>query len=59
MIVPAAIVYAHLAERFGAAEMVVPGGGVREGIVLELLARPGGRKERVEAGRGGPRWKAR
>ena len=39
VIVPAAIVYAHLAERFGAREIVAPGGGVREGIVLELLAR--------------------
>jgi exopolyphosphatase / guanosine-5'-triphosphate,3'-diphosphate pyrophosphatase len=39
VIVPAAIVYAHLAERLAAAEMVVPGGGVREGIVFDLLAR--------------------
>ena len=34
VIVPAAIVYAHLADRLGAEEIVVPGGGVREGIVL-------------------------
>ncbi len=45
VIVPAAIVYAHLAERLGAAEVVVPGGGLREGIVFDLLERRGVRKE--------------
>ncbi len=45
VIVPAAIVYAHLADRLGAAEISVPGGGVREGIVLDLLERRGVRRE--------------
>jgi exopolyphosphatase / guanosine-5'-triphosphate,3'-diphosphate pyrophosphatase len=45
VIVPAAIIYAHLAERLGAAEIVIPGGGVREGIVYDLLMRPGVRRE--------------
>ena len=42
---PAAIVYAHLAERLGAAELVIPGGGVREGIVFDLLEKRGLRSE--------------
>jgi exopolyphosphatase/guanosine-5'-triphosphate,3'-diphosphate pyrophosphatase len=45
VIVPAAIVYAHLADRLGAAEIVVPGGGVREGIVYDLLQRRAVRRE--------------
>jgi exopolyphosphatase/guanosine-5'-triphosphate,3'-diphosphate pyrophosphatase len=49
VIVPAAIVYTHLAERFAVSEMVVPGGGVREGIVLDLLARPGVLREASES----------
>ena len=36
VIVPAAIVYEHLAGLFGAPEILVPGGGVREGIVFDL-----------------------
>ena len=39
VIVPAAIVYEHLAELLGATEILVPGGGVREGIVLDLMER--------------------
>jgi exopolyphosphatase/guanosine-5'-triphosphate,3'-diphosphate pyrophosphatase len=49
VIVPAAIVYAHLADRLGATELVIPGGGVREGIVFELLEKRGLRSE-AEAG---------
>lgn len=49
VIVPAAIVYAHLAERFGATEMVVPGGGVREGIVFDLLAQRNAQQGRADA----------
>ena len=49
VIVPAAIVYTHLAERLGATELVVPGGGLREGIVFDLLDKRGLRRE-VEAG---------
>jgi exopolyphosphatase/guanosine-5'-triphosphate,3'-diphosphate pyrophosphatase len=45
VILPAAIVYAVLLERVGAREMLVPGGGVKEGIVVELLQ---GRRERLE-----------
>ena len=48
VIVPAAIVYGHLAERFGVTELVVPGGGVREGIVLELLEEKGLRRAETE-----------
>jgi len=48
VIVPAAIVYAHLAERLAATEMVVPGGGVREGIVFDLLARRSVQREGTE-----------
>jgi exopolyphosphatase / guanosine-5'-triphosphate,3'-diphosphate pyrophosphatase len=48
VIVPAGIVYAHLADRLGAAEMVVPGGGVREGIVLDLLAKQSVRRDAGE-----------
>jgi exopolyphosphatase/guanosine-5'-triphosphate,3'-diphosphate pyrophosphatase len=49
VIVPAAIVYAHLAERLGAAEMLVPGGGVREGIVFDLLARRNVQREGTDS----------
>lgn len=49
VIVPAAIVYAHLADRLGATEIVVPGGGVREGIVYDLLDR-GGARRKTDAG---------
>ena len=45
VILPAAIVYSHIADRVGAAEIVVPGGGVREGIVYDLLERHGIRRE--------------
>ncbi|MGA2640375.1 MAG: Ppx/GppA phosphatase family protein [Spirochaetia bacterium] len=45
VIVPAAIVYAHLAERFNAPEIVIPGGGVREGIVFDLMQRRAARRE--------------
>jgi len=45
VIVPAAIVYAHLADRMGAVEIVVPGGGVREGIVYDLLEKHGVRRD--------------
>jgi exopolyphosphatase/guanosine-5'-triphosphate,3'-diphosphate pyrophosphatase len=45
VIVPAAIVYAHLAERLGATEVILPGGGVREGLVYDLLERRGTRGE--------------
>lgn len=44
VIVPAAIVYAHLAELVGAEEILVPGGGVREGIVFDLIDRQGIRR---------------
>ncbi len=44
VIVPAGIVYTHLAERLGATEVVVPGGGLREGIVFDLLERWGVRR---------------
>jgi exopolyphosphatase/guanosine-5'-triphosphate,3'-diphosphate pyrophosphatase len=44
VIVPAAIVYAHIAERLGAAELILPGGGVREGIVYDLLMKRGPRE---------------
>jgi len=44
VVVPAAIVYAHLADRLGAAEIMVPGGGVREGIVYDLLQRRAARR---------------
>jgi len=36
VILPAAVVYLHLAEVFGAEEILVPGGGIREGIVFDL-----------------------
>ncbi|MGO9309071.1 MAG: HD domain-containing protein [Spirochaetia bacterium] len=49
VIVPAAIVYAHLAERLGATEIVLPGGGVREGIVYDLLERRGVRRDAAAA----------
>ena len=39
VIVPAAIVYERLAETLAAVEMLVPGGGVREGIVFDLMER--------------------
>ena len=39
VIVPAAIVYERLAEMVGAEEILVPGGGVREGIVFDLMER--------------------
>jgi exopolyphosphatase / guanosine-5'-triphosphate,3'-diphosphate pyrophosphatase len=39
VIVPAAIVYEHLAVAVGAEEILVPGGGVREGIVFDLMER--------------------
>ena len=39
VIVPAAIVYERLAELVGAEEILVPGGGVREGIVFDLMER--------------------
>jgi exopolyphosphatase / guanosine-5'-triphosphate,3'-diphosphate pyrophosphatase len=39
VIVPAAIVYEHLAGLVGAEEIIVPGGGVREGIVFDLMER--------------------
>jgi exopolyphosphatase/guanosine-5'-triphosphate,3'-diphosphate pyrophosphatase len=39
VIVPAAIVYEHLAEVIGAEEILVPEGGVREGIVFDLMER--------------------
>jgi exopolyphosphatase/guanosine-5'-triphosphate,3'-diphosphate pyrophosphatase len=45
VIVPAAIVYTHLAERLGASEIIVPGGGVREGIIHDLLERRSVRRE--------------
>jgi len=45
VIVPASIVYTHLAERLGASALVVPGGGLREGIVFDLLERRGVRRE--------------
>ena len=45
VIVPAAIVYTHLAEKLGASEIVVPGGGVREGIIHDLLERRTARRE--------------
>ena len=37
VIVPAGIVYTYLAEKLGASEIAVPGGGVREGIMANLL----------------------
>ncbi len=40
VIVPAAVVYARLARLAGASEIVVPGGGVREGIVFDLIEAP-------------------
>jgi exopolyphosphatase / guanosine-5'-triphosphate,3'-diphosphate pyrophosphatase len=45
VLVPAAIVYAHIAERLGVTEIIIPGGGVREGIVYDLLAKQGVRHE--------------
>jgi exopolyphosphatase/guanosine-5'-triphosphate,3'-diphosphate pyrophosphatase len=45
VIIPAAIVFAHLARRIGASEIVAPGGGLREGIMFDLLARQAPRKE--------------
>ena len=39
VIVPAAIVYEHLADLVGADSIYVPGGGIREGIVFELMER--------------------
>ncbi|MGA2479650.1 MAG: HD domain-containing protein, partial [Spirochaetia bacterium] len=39
VIVPAAIVYERLAETMGVEEILVPGGGVREGIVFDLMER--------------------
>jgi exopolyphosphatase / guanosine-5'-triphosphate,3'-diphosphate pyrophosphatase len=50
VIVPAAIVYAHLATLVGVSEILVPGGGVREGIVFDLLEREGIRKPAREEG---------
>jgi exopolyphosphatase/guanosine-5'-triphosphate,3'-diphosphate pyrophosphatase len=42
VILPAAVVYQHLAEVFGAEEILVPGGGIREGIVFDLAEKVGG-----------------
>ncbi len=36
VIVPAAVVYSQLAELLGVSEIVVPGGGIREGIIFDL-----------------------
>ena len=40
VIVPAAVVYGYLAGQFGASEILIPGGGIREGIVFDLAERP-------------------
>ena len=36
VIVPAAVVYSQLAELLGVSEILVPGGGIREGIIFDL-----------------------
>ena len=48
VIVPAAIVYEHLAAMVGADGIYVPGGGIREGIVFELMERLAARRESRE-----------
>jgi exopolyphosphatase / guanosine-5'-triphosphate,3'-diphosphate pyrophosphatase len=48
VIVPAAVVYAWLAEQFGAAEIIVPGGGIREGILFDLAQKLDVRREASE-----------
>ena len=50
VIVPAGIVYTYLAEKLGATEMAVPGGGVREGIIAALLEASGPPAQAAEAG---------
>ena len=45
VIVPAAIVYEQLADMVGADAIYVPGGGIREGIVFELMERLTARKD--------------
>ena len=41
VIVPAAVVYLHLATIFKTEEILVPGGGIREGIVFDLAEKLG------------------
>ena len=48
VIVPAAIVYEQLADMVGADGIYVPGGGIREGIVFELMERLTARKDSRE-----------
>ena len=48
VIVPAAVVYGYLAEQFGAAEVLVPGGGIREGIVFDLADKLAARRPASE-----------
>ncbi len=48
VIVPAAVVYGQLAEQFGAEEILVPGGGIREGIVLDLAEKQSVRRPASE-----------
>ena len=43
VILPAALVYRHFAEMAGAGRIVVPGVGVREGVLLDVAAGVGGR----------------
>ena len=45
VIVPAAVVYLHLAERLGASEVLIPGGGIREGIIFDLVDKMSVRRE--------------
>ncbi|HVP19192.1 MAG TPA: Ppx/GppA phosphatase family protein [Spirochaetia bacterium] len=44
VVVPAAVVFGWLAEQFGAAEIIVPGGGIREGIAFDLAEKLGVRR---------------
>ena len=42
VILPAALVYRHFAEMAGAGRIVVPGVGVKEGVLLDVAAEVGG-----------------
>lgn len=48
VIVPAAVVYGYLAEQFGANEILVPGGGIREGIVFDLAEKQAAHRPATE-----------
>jgi exopolyphosphatase/guanosine-5'-triphosphate,3'-diphosphate pyrophosphatase len=50
VILPAAVVYAHLARQAGARDILVPGVGLREGVIADILERlTGGSRARTEA----------